>query len=199
MRKFRASMEPFWDLKIGKYVEYIMRVSSEYFTNSVLPSLISTAGRTTCVFLAYVIPWMNKVSLALYIAHIIAQRATTDQSELWKLYCTVEFVPVIEALKLVTNEVDSQFQTPSCASMRHCVRTKLTTFYHIPYRGKFRWWKISWKCLLPLFVILNQFLISPCGDYTHIDRSAISWFIFSRCPTYLRKTQNFAPCENFPP
>ena len=30
MRKFRASMEPFWDLKIGKYVEYLTPVSSEY-------------------------------------------------------------------------------------------------------------------------------------------------------------------------
>jgi hypothetical protein len=31
MRKFRASMEPFWDLKIiGKYVEYLTHVSSEY-------------------------------------------------------------------------------------------------------------------------------------------------------------------------
>ena len=29
MRKFRASLEPFWDLKISKYVEYLTRVSSE--------------------------------------------------------------------------------------------------------------------------------------------------------------------------
>ena len=28
-RKLRASLEPFWDLKISKYVEYLMRVSSE--------------------------------------------------------------------------------------------------------------------------------------------------------------------------
>ena len=26
MRKFRASLEPFWDLKISKYVEYLTRV-----------------------------------------------------------------------------------------------------------------------------------------------------------------------------
>jgi hypothetical protein len=32
MRKFRASMEPFWDLKISKYVEYLTCVSSEYFS-----------------------------------------------------------------------------------------------------------------------------------------------------------------------
>jgi hypothetical protein len=29
MRKFRASMEPFWDFKISKYVEYLTRVSNE--------------------------------------------------------------------------------------------------------------------------------------------------------------------------
>ena len=28
-RKLRASLEPFWDLKISKYVEYLTRVSSE--------------------------------------------------------------------------------------------------------------------------------------------------------------------------
>ena len=33
MRKFRASLEPFWDLKISKYVEYLTRVSSEYITS----------------------------------------------------------------------------------------------------------------------------------------------------------------------
>jgi hypothetical protein len=49
MRKFRDSMEPFWDLKISKYVEYLARISSEYFTSCVLPSLTSTA---------YVIPWI---------------------------------------------------------------------------------------------------------------------------------------------
>ena len=32
-RKLRASLEPFWDLKISKYVEYLTRVSSEYTTS----------------------------------------------------------------------------------------------------------------------------------------------------------------------
>jgi hypothetical protein len=36
---------------------------------------------------------------------------------------------------------------------------------------------------------------SPRGDYTNIDQSAISQFIFLRRPTY---PQNFAPCDNFP-
>ena len=48
-----------------------------------------------------------------------------------------------------------------------------------------------------IFVILI-FAPSPYGDHTHIDWSAISRFIFSRCSTYLRKMRNFAPCENFP-
>ena len=30
MRKFGALVEPFWDLKIGKYVEYLTPVFSEY-------------------------------------------------------------------------------------------------------------------------------------------------------------------------
>jgi hypothetical protein len=30
MRKFRASMEPFWDLEISIYVEYLTLVSVEY-------------------------------------------------------------------------------------------------------------------------------------------------------------------------
>jgi hypothetical protein len=68
MRKFRASLEPFWDLKIGRYVEYLMPVSSEYLISCELLSLTSTAGRTSRVFLAYVIPWINKASIALYIA-----------------------------------------------------------------------------------------------------------------------------------
>ena len=61
MRKFRASMEPFWDLEISKYVEYLTLVSSEYFTSCVLPSLTSTAGQTSRILLAYVIPCINKV------------------------------------------------------------------------------------------------------------------------------------------
>ena len=47
MRKFRASMEPFWDLKFSEI--YLARVSSEYLTSSVLPSLTSSDGRTSRV------------------------------------------------------------------------------------------------------------------------------------------------------
>ena len=49
MQKFRASMEPFRDLKFSEYVEYLTRVSSEYLTSSVLPSPTSSDGRTSCV------------------------------------------------------------------------------------------------------------------------------------------------------
>jgi hypothetical protein len=34
----------------------------------------------------------------LYVARI-ARRATTDQSEVWKLFCAIEFVPVVEVSK----------------------------------------------------------------------------------------------------
>ncbi len=57
MRKFRASQEPpSLRLEIGKYVEYPMPVSSEYLISCELLSLTSTAGRTSRIFLAYVIP-----------------------------------------------------------------------------------------------------------------------------------------------
>ena len=70
----RASLEPFWDLKISKYVEYLTCVSSEYITSWALLSLRSTVGWSSRVFLAYVMPWINKASLALYIARIIVTR-----------------------------------------------------------------------------------------------------------------------------
>jgi hypothetical protein len=120
------------------YVEHLTPVSSEHLISYELLSLISTAGQTSRVFLAHVIPWINKASLALYIARIV-QRATTDRSEVWKLYCAVELVPVAEASKFVTIEVESRSQTPSLrlkrrhAALVHCVRTILTTFYHMHY------------------------------------------------------------------
>jgi hypothetical protein len=73
MRKSRASLEPFWDLKIGKYVEYLTPVSSEYLISCELLSLISTAGRTSRAFLAYVIPWRP---YAIYSTHSSMPRLT---------------------------------------------------------------------------------------------------------------------------
>ena len=66
MRKFRALMEPFQDLKISEYVEYLTRISSEYFTSCVSPYLTSAFSW----LMAYVIPWINKGSLVLYIARM---------------------------------------------------------------------------------------------------------------------------------
>ena len=78
MRKSRASLEPFWDLKISKYVEYLMCVSSKYIKSWVPLSLRSTAGWTSCVFLAYVMPWINTASLVLYMAYIIVKGLTCE-------------------------------------------------------------------------------------------------------------------------
>ena len=107
MRKFRASLEPFWDLKISKYVEYLTRVSSKYLTSSVLPSLTSSDSRTSHILLADVIPWIYIDSPALiYSTHHChkglarARLQQCDQPELRKEYCVVEFVSVIEASKL---------------------------------------------------------------------------------------------------
>ena len=58
-----------------------MPVSSEYLIKCELLYLTSTAGQSSYVFLAYVIPWINKASHALYIAHT----APADQSEVLKL------------------------------------------------------------------------------------------------------------------
>jgi hypothetical protein len=128
MRKSRASMEPFWHLKIGKYVQHLTPIS---LISCELPSLTSTAGRTLRIFLAYVIPWIKKASLALYIAYI-AQCATADRSELWKLYCAVEFVPVVEALKLVTVEIENWSQTPSLWLRRwHAALVAVLCTYYI--------------------------------------------------------------------
>ena len=58
-------------------------------------------------------PWINKASLALYIARIIVKelaraRLQRDQPEVRKVYCAVEFVSVIEALKLVAIKLESR-------------------------------------------------------------------------------------------
>jgi hypothetical protein len=79
-------MEPFWDLKISIYVEYLTVVSIEYILSCMLPSLSSTAGRTPRVLLAYIISWINKASLALYIAHTHHACMPCSAAEVsWKL------------------------------------------------------------------------------------------------------------------
>ena len=63
-------------------------------------------------------PWINIASLALHIiAHIIMKGLAglqdcsvpcCDQNEVRKVYCAVEFVSMIEALKLVAINVETQ-------------------------------------------------------------------------------------------
>ena len=90
-----------------------MRVSSEYLTSSVLPSLTSSDGRTSRVLLGDVISWIYIDSPALYIACTMSS-VPSDRSEVWKLYCAVEF---FSALKLFTIEVESHSQTPDDESL----------------------------------------------------------------------------------
>ena len=56
-------------------------------------------------------PWINKASLALYIARTVTRGCPArerDQPEVRKEYCTVEFVSVIEASKLVAVKAESR-------------------------------------------------------------------------------------------
>ena len=53
-----------------------MHVSSDYITSRVLLSLTSTAGRTSRILVADVIPWINKASPALYTARTLCHAAT---------------------------------------------------------------------------------------------------------------------------
>ena len=147
-RKFRASVEPFWDLKIGIYVEYLTHVSSEYIISWVLLSLTSTTGRTSRVLLADVIPWINKASLVLYIVCTLCAtlRPTWCSEAVWR--CRV----CLLWLKIISVEVQSRLQTPSSMwlglYMWRRVRTMLTTFYHTNhYAATGHVVKFSLKCL----------------------------------------------------
>ena len=71
--KFRASMEPFWDLNFSEYVACIQR-------SSMLPSLMSSNGRILCVLLADVILWIYIDSPVLYIARTMCN-VPPNQSE----------------------------------------------------------------------------------------------------------------------
>jgi hypothetical protein len=60
MRKFKASVEPSWYVKIGKYVDYLHDACTQripYKAACYLASLISMAGRTSRVLLVYIITW----------------------------------------------------------------------------------------------------------------------------------------------
>ena len=118
MRKFRASLEPFWDLKIGRYVEYLIPVSSEYLKLRAA----SSDKYHWPNFTAYVIPWRP---CAIYSTH--------------------SSVPWSTDLKFGRCRVCSYIETFYCrgrvglrfhfcdwgAGMWHRVRIILTTFYHM--------------------------------------------------------------------
>ena len=142
MQKFRASMEPFWDLKFGEYVEYLTRVSSEYLTSSVLPSLTSSNGWTSCVLLADVIPWIYVDSPALYIARTMSMSSMPTRP-IWSCTALLSSSSVIEALKLVT--IICHSQTPDVDS----VPTIMTTFttHHFRYAATENMVKFSLLCI----------------------------------------------------
>jgi hypothetical protein len=106
--------------------QYLMPVSSEYLISCELLSLTSTADRTSHIFLAYVIPWINKASLELYVAR---HRVACHDQPIWSCTALSSSVPVVEASKLVTIEVESQSQTPSLQLRRW--HAALCTHYNI--------------------------------------------------------------------
>ena len=128
MRRSRASMEPFWDLKFSEYVEYLSRVSSEYLTISLLPSLTSNNSWTSRVLLTDIIPWIYIDSPALYIARSMSS-VLLDQSEVWTLYCAVKF---FSALKLFTIKVESHSQTHDDQSLASLRLKRCIVLYHEP-------------------------------------------------------------------
>ena len=132
-------MEPFWDLKIGiTCVEYLTHVSSEYIISWVLLSLRSTAGRTSRVLLADVIRWINKACLVLYIARMLcAMPRLTWCSE------AVEFVSCDWNLSVSRSRVGRGRLSDSIsvieAPVSMCIRTILTTFYHMNHYACSYW------------------------------------------------------------
>ena len=104
-----------------------MCIEQVLYKQSVLPFLISAAGQITCVLLAYVIPLIYIASLA------VCSVPRHDRPEVWKLYCLVKFVSMIEALKFVTIEAESWSHTPSLRLRHLCTHYSITTFYHMHY------------------------------------------------------------------
>ncbi len=105
MRKFRASMEPFWDLKISKYVEY------QYF--SLYKQRVTFSDKYCWPKLTHSFGLRNPRPKASLVLHNYSMQYShdasivvpcDDRSVVLKLYCTVELV---EASKLVTIEAES--------------------------------------------------------------------------------------------
>ena len=104
-----------------------MPVPSEFILSRELLSPTSTTGQTSRVLLADVIPWINKASVALYIAHIMPciMHATTDL-KFGSYNVLSSLSPVIEASKLVPVEVESLSSVIEMPASI-CI---LTNFYH---------------------------------------------------------------------
>ena len=91
-----------------------------------LLSPTSTAGRTSRVLLADVIPWINKISLALYSMH----HATTNL-KFGSYTMLSSSSTVIEASKLVPVEIETDSISAIEVPAIDVACTILTTFYHI--------------------------------------------------------------------
>ena len=86
-----SSVEPFWDLKISKYVT---RVSSEYLLTA-----------SYFFWQAWLIELLGLCNPSVHYM------STIYRSKLRKLYFAVKFIFVIEASKFVTFKVESRSQT----------------------------------------------------------------------------------------
>ena len=136
MRKFRASMEPFWDFKISKYIEYLMHVSSKYFTSSVLRSLTSTDGWSSCVLLAYIMPWINKASThhCEGLAHETTACHATTNLKFGSCTALLTSSPRLKHRNLSLSRLRLGLRLhlhDDFWRRRQRVRTILTTFYHM--------------------------------------------------------------------
>ena len=114
--------------------------SDEYIISRALLSLRSTAGRTSRILLADVIPWINKPSLVLYIARTLcAMPQPTRYSKLYAYIALLISTLVIENCQCRDRESASlQLRRWHRCSL-DCVCTILTTFYHMNHYGAIYW------------------------------------------------------------
>ena len=85
-----------------------------YLISCELLSLTSTADRTSHVFLAYIMLWINKASLALYKA-CIAQCVTIDRSEVYRSYTALSsFETCHHRSQELVSDTISVIQAPPC-------------------------------------------------------------------------------------
>ena len=102
MRKFRALMEPFWDLKICLTCVSMQQILYKLHVTVSDKYIYQWANFMHSLSLHNHVD-KNIASLPLYviIAHHACSVPCHNRSKVRKLYCAVEFVSVIEASKLV--------------------------------------------------------------------------------------------------